>query len=92
MRITSVKIDLNSLSVYFLLGALSYTAPEIFEGGDYSIQSDIYSFGCVLLDMITCDTLTVSHEIEELFRRVNELVCSYRMKKRCNCESVRDMI
>ncbi|UJR27265.1 hypothetical protein I4U23_008560 [Adineta vaga] len=37
--------------------ALSYTAPEIFESGEYTIQSDIYSYGSVLLDMITCDTL-----------------------------------
>ncbi|CAF3343334.1 unnamed protein product [Rotaria sp. Silwood1] len=38
--------------------ALSYTAPEILESGQYTIQSDIYSLGCILLDMITCDTLT----------------------------------
>ncbi|CAF3439061.1 unnamed protein product, partial [Rotaria sp. Silwood2] len=38
--------------------ALSYTAPEILESGQYTKQSDIYSLGCVLLDMITCDTLT----------------------------------
>ena len=44
---------------WILLGALSYTAPEVLESGKYSNQSDIYSFGCVLLDMITCDTLTV---------------------------------
>lgn len=56
------------LSVCFLLGALSYTAPEIFEGGDYSIQSDVYSLGCVILDMITCDTLTVISELEEWVR------------------------
>ncbi len=50
--------------VFLLLGALSYTAPEIFEGGDYTIQSDIYSFGCILLDMITCDTLTVRYHLK----------------------------
>ncbi|CAF0756570.1 unnamed protein product [Adineta ricciae] len=37
--------------------ALSYTAPEIFQSGEYTIQSDIYSYGHVLLDMITCDML-----------------------------------
>jgi len=47
---------------FFLLGALSYTAPEIFESGQYTIQSDIYSLGCILLDMITCDTLTVRND------------------------------
>jgi serine/threonine protein kinase len=41
------------------LGALSYTAPEVFENDQYTKQADIYSFGCVLLDMITCDRLTV---------------------------------
>ncbi|CAF3400784.1 unnamed protein product [Rotaria socialis] len=38
--------------------ALSYTAPEILASEKYTSQSDIYSLGCVLLDMITCDTLT----------------------------------
>ncbi|CAF4289537.1 unnamed protein product, partial [Adineta steineri] len=42
----------------FILGALSYTAPEILESGEYSIQSDIYSFGSTLLDMTTCDILS----------------------------------
>jgi serine/threonine protein kinase len=45
--------------LFLFLGALSYTAPEILESGQYTIQSDIYSFGCILLDMITCDQLTV---------------------------------
>jgi serine/threonine protein kinase len=50
-----------------LLGALSYTAPEIFESGQYTVQSDIYSLGCVVLDMITCDTLTVRNAFSEKF-------------------------
>ena len=62
-------LDLSSLIVVFsvglrhdfpsALGALSYTAPEIFRSEPYTVSSDIYSFGCILLDMITCDTLTV---------------------------------
>lgn len=69
------------ISVFFSrLGALSYTAPEIFEAGEYSIQSDIYSLGCVLLDMITCDTLTVGNDLERFFP-VERALC--RMKKPC---------
>lgn len=44
-----------------VLGALSYTAPEVFRSETYTVSSDIYSFGCILLDMITCDTLTVGN-------------------------------
>jgi serine/threonine protein kinase len=56
-----------------LLGALSYTAPEIFESGQYTMQSDIYSLGCILLDMITCDTLTVRDYLEKKDFCQNEL-------------------
>jgi serine/threonine protein kinase len=71
----------------FLLGALSYTAPEIFEEGEYTIQSDIYSFGCILLDMITCDTLTVRYDLKILV-----ISCWYRMKRHYNYVFVLDMM
>jgi serine/threonine protein kinase len=74
----------------FFLGALSYTAPEIFESGQYTIQSDIYSFGCILLDMITCDILTVSHSREKKF--FVDISCFNRMKKHYNYVFVLDMM
>ena len=74
----------------FRLGALSYTAPEIFESGEYTIQSDIYSYGNVLLDMITCDMLNVSIELD-LFMHMPEISMT-RMKKRYNYVFVHVMI
>ncbi|CAF1184773.1 unnamed protein product [Rotaria sordida] len=52
------RLSIDESSCIKCHSALSYTAPEILESGQYTIQSDIYSLGCVLLDMITCDTLT----------------------------------
>ncbi len=37
------------------------------------MQSDIYSLGCILLDMITCDTLTVRDYLEKKDFCQNEL-------------------
>ncbi|CAF3366248.1 unnamed protein product [Rotaria sp. Silwood1] len=52
------RLSIDESSCIKCHSALSYTAPEILESGQYTIQSDIYSLGCILLDMITCDTLT----------------------------------
>lgn len=31
----------------------SYDAPEVSESGSYSVQSDVYSFGIVMLELLT---------------------------------------
>lgn len=36
-----------------LLQASGYSAPEVTMSGQYTIQSDVYSFGIVMLELLT---------------------------------------
>jgi serine/threonine protein kinase len=47
-----------------IFGTISYNAPEIFDDCSYSNAIDIWSFGCVLYEMI---------KLEKLFNKENEI-------------------
>lgn len=40
-----------SFAIHFSLENFFYTAPEILRGADYSINSDLWSLGCILYEM-----------------------------------------
>ena len=39
--------------LYILAGDLKYTAPEVLQGGEITLLSDLWSLGCVLYEMCT---------------------------------------
>lgn len=43
----------NSMAQTKMLGTYNYMSPEIWKGEDYNQKSDIWSLGCVLLQMCT---------------------------------------
>lgn len=47
-------------------GTPSYTAPEIWEGGACSVQSDIFSIGCIFYEMIMGRQLFPGKTVEEI--------------------------
>uniref|UniRef100_A0A452T6D9 Unc-51 like kinase 4 n=1 Tax=Ursus maritimus TaxID=29073 RepID=A0A452T6D9_URSMA len=44
-------------------GSLTYTAPEILRGADFSITSDLWSLGCLLYEMFSGDSILVHFKI-----------------------------
>ena len=47
-------------------GSLNYIAPEILDDDDYTEKIDIWSFGCVLYEMIELEMLFHSSSIQVL--------------------------
>ncbi len=51
-------------------GTPSYTAPEIWEGGACSVQSDIFSLGCIFYEMIMGRQLFPGNTVEEIKQKI----------------------
>ncbi|HHT9121779.1 MAG TPA: serine/threonine-protein kinase [Candidatus Wunengus sp. YC63] len=51
-------------------GTPSYTAPEIWKGGACSIQSDIFSIGCIFYEMIMGRQLFTGKTVEEIKNKI----------------------
>ena len=51
-------------------GTPSYTAPEIWKGGTNSIQSDIFSIGCIFYEMIMGRQLFPGKTVEEIKNKI----------------------
>ena len=49
----SNAVDKSNKDLLEIVGSPPYLSPEIITTGKYSIQSDIWAFGCSLLDMLT---------------------------------------
>ena len=43
----------NNASLCLYLGHPNYTAPEVLQGGDITLLSDLWSLGCVVYEMFT---------------------------------------
>lgn len=52
----------------FTLGSLAYRAPEVLQGSETSIGSDLWALGCILYYMYT-GTYTRAHMHSRLFLR-----------------------
>src|SRR3989337_1428397 len=50
LGISKSSIDNSDDEIY---GVISYMAPEILQGNEYTIDSDIYSFGMIMWELIT---------------------------------------
>ena len=46
----------------YLLGSMNWMAPEVFDHA-YDERSDIWSVGCILLEMVTCGFIARPEEI-----------------------------
>ena len=44
---------------FYIAGSPTYMAPEVFQSGEYSMASDLWSLGCVLFEMFTGNRLPV---------------------------------
>lgn len=53
-----------------VLGSLPYMAPEVLDGGEASVVSDVYSLGVTLYELSTSSLPFVSKRAEELRRQV----------------------
>ena len=51
-------------------GTPSYTAPEIWEGGACSVQSDIFSLGCIFYEMIMGNQLFSGNTVGEIKQKI----------------------
>ena len=49
-------------------GTLYYASPEAWEDNPYDDKSDIWSFGCVLYEMITLKSSFRAQDFEDLFK------------------------
>jgi serine/threonine protein kinase len=50
----------------------SYRAPEVFLGADYDGRIDVWSLGCILVELLTQDVLFQSSSIPEMLARIVE--------------------
>ena len=53
-----------------VLGSMPYMAPEVLDGGEASVASDIYSLGVTLYELATLSLPFVSNRAEELRRQI----------------------
>nr|XP_010973080.2 serine/threonine-protein kinase ULK4 isoform X2 [Camelus dromedarius] len=51
-------------------GSLTYTAPEIVKGTDFSITSDLWSLGCLLYEMFSGKPPFFSESLSELIEKI----------------------
>ena len=57
---------LENLSTTSVLGTPSYIAPEVWKDSRYSFACDIFSVGCILYELMTCQTAFYNDDINEL--------------------------
>lgn len=55
-----------------VLGSMPYMAPEVLDGGDATVASDVYALGVTLYELATLSLPFVSNRVEELRRQVLE--------------------
>jgi len=53
-----------------VLGSMPYMAPEVLDGGDATVASDVYSLGVTLYELATLSLPFVSNRAEELRRQI----------------------
>ncbi|XP_037382690.1 serine/threonine-protein kinase ULK4 isoform X2 [Talpa occidentalis] len=51
-------------------GSLTYTAPEIVKGTDFSVTSDLWSLGCLLYEMFSGKPPFFSESVSELIQKI----------------------
>jgi serine/threonine protein kinase len=62
----SQGFDENSHELGRLTGTPVYLAPEVLNGGDPTVATDIYSLGVLLFHLVTCDYPVQKASVEEL--------------------------
>lgn len=70
--------NINDLSSNDSIPEQVYDAPEILEGEDYSKDSDVYSFGIILYQIITC--LKSSKSSNSIFHTSNKILRGERLE------------
>lgn len=71
------------------LGTLAYSSPERCTGGQTDFKSDIWSLGCILYELITCEPLFNSESLPELVYCITNI--QYRPIKRKISPPIRDL-
>ena len=54
----------------FISGSPTYLAPEVLQGSEHSIQSDLWSFGCLLYEMYTGHPPFAGDTFQELVDKI----------------------
>lgn len=62
----NVSEYLENVSTASVVGTPSYIAPEVWKDSRYSFACDIFSVGCVLYELMTCQTAFYNDDINEL--------------------------
>jgi NIMA (never in mitosis gene a)-related kinase len=75
---------------YTRTGTLSYASPEIWMGLPYDAKSDIWSFGCLLYELVCLRKPFFSESIEELYKKVTK--CQFAKVASGYSRELRDLI
>jgi serine/threonine protein kinase/Tol biopolymer transport system component len=71
--LAKLKGSLKLTKTSSTIGTLAYMAPEQIQGGEVDSRSDIFSFGVLLFEMLTCQTpFRGGHEAAMVYSIVNE--------------------
>jgi serine/threonine protein kinase len=65
-----------------VLGTVGYMAPEVARGKEATPLSDLYSVGCVLLEMLTGELFYEGHSLDSIWRQAVEAPRLHLLKKR----------
>ena len=59
-------------------GTIAYMAPEVIEGTDYGIESDVFSFGILMFEVITGQRAFDAKSMRNLFEHHSKVLHGYR--------------
>ena len=57
---------------YTRTGTLSYVCPEIWKGESYDIKSDIWSFGCMIYELMCLKRPFFSEDLNQMYKKVTK--------------------
>ena len=57
---------------YTRTGTLAYACPEIWKGESYDIKSDIWSFGCMIYELMCLKKPFFSEDLNEMYKKVTK--------------------
>ncbi|EGR30738.1 protein kinase domain protein [Ichthyophthirius multifiliis] len=66
------KVNKRGDFAYTQTGTPYYTSPEVWQNRPYDYKSDVWSFGCVLYEIITLNPPFTAKSMEELYKKVTK--------------------